>query len=133
MVVEKTPGGSLFPYYFKGGEILGLHYGSFFSNEAALLDRMKAEEEFIVKASRSLPTWIDFYETKLTDHLIIEFLRSVNRLQKHITKLAIVGCSAKDKRRLEQMRKKLEIEISMPVRYYSDPEEAKTWLVSERD
>lgn len=122
---------SLFPYYFKGGEILGLHYGSFFSNQEALLSRMKAEEEFITKSNRLLPTWIDFYETKLTDHVLTEFLESINRLRSHITKLAIVGCSSKDRRRLQRLTKKLNIEIPIPVKYFSDPEDAKTWLVSE--
>jgi hypothetical protein len=131
--MQKSPGGSLFPYHFKGGEILGLHYGSFFSNEEALLTRMKAEEEFIEKANRQLPTWIDFYETKLTDKVLIEFIESINRLHNHVIRLAIVGCSPKDRRRSERLRKKLNIEIPIPIKYFSDPEDAKTWLVSETD
>jgi len=129
--MQKSAGGSLFPYYFKGGEILGLHYGSFFSNEEALLTRMRAEEEFTANASRKLPTWIDFYESKLTDRVLIEFLESMNRLRSHITRLAIVGCSSKDRRRLQRLGKKLNIEIPVSVKYFSDPEDAKTWLVSE--
>ena len=40
---EKSPGGSIYPYYFKGGQLFGLHYGSFHENEAGLLARMHAE------------------------------------------------------------------------------------------
>lgn len=47
MVLQKSPGGSAYPYYFKGGTLLGLHYGSFFKDEEALLARMQAEEQFI--------------------------------------------------------------------------------------
>ena len=131
MVTQKSPGGSIFPYYYKGGELFGLHYGSFFADEGALLARMNAEEEFIAKANRPLPLWIDFYETKLTDRVLIEFSKSILRLQRQIPKLALVGCSFKDRRRFHKLAKKSGIEFPMPVRFFSDPEEAKTWLVRE--
>jgi hypothetical protein len=132
VIPQKSPGGSLFPYYYKNGELFGLHYGSFFADEEAFLARMKAEEEFLLRANRPLPLWIDFYETKLTDRVLIEFSKSILRLQRQIPKLAIVGCSFKDRRRLHKLGKKFEIEFPMPVRFFSDPEVAKTWLVSER-
>ena len=131
MVLRKSPGGSAYPYYFKGGTLLGLHYGSFFKDEQALLARMRAEEEFINNSVRQTPLWIDFYETKLTDKVLIEFSTSILRLQKHITKMAIVGCSFWDKRRLMKLMTKTRMEFPMPVRFFSDPEQAKTWLVSE--
>ena len=131
MVLLKSPGGSAYPYYFKGGTLLGLHYGSFFKDEEALLARMRAEEEFINNSVRQSPLWIDFYQTRLTDKILIEFSTSILRLQKHITKMAIVGCSFWDKRRLMNLMKKSGIKFPIPVRFFSDPEEAKTWLVSE--
>jgi hypothetical protein len=131
MVLQKSPGGSIFPYYYKGGQLFGLHYGSFFADGEALLKRMKAEEEFILMTIRQTPLWIDFYETKLSDEVLIEFSRSILRLQLHITKLAIVGCSSRDKKRLSVLWKKSGIRFPMPVRFFSDPEDAKTWLVSE--
>lgn len=132
MLTQKTPGGSLYPYYYKGGELTGLHYGSFFDDEAGLLALMKAEEEFILIANQHLPLWIDFYETKLTDKILIEFSKSMNRISKHITKLALVGCSTRDRWRVRHLMKKLDIELPMPLKFFNDPEEAKTWLVSER-
>ena len=131
MVLQKSPGGSAYPYYFKGGTLLGLHYGSFFKDEEALLARMRAEEEFITNSVRQTPLWIDFYETKLTDKVLIEFSTSILRLQKHITKMAIVGCSFWNKRRLIKLGKQLGWKFQVPVRFFSDPEQAKTWLISE--
>lgn len=131
MVLQKSPGGSIFPYYYKGGALFGLHYGSFFNDEEGLLARMRAEEQFILNSVRQTPLWIDFYETKLTDTVLLEFSSSLLRLQGHITKLAIVGCSFKDKRRLTKLGKKSGSEFPMPLRFFSDPEQAKTWLVSE--
>ena len=131
MLLKKSPGGSIFPYYYKGGTLFGLHYGSFFDDEAALLRRMRAEEHFITDSVRQTPLWIDFYETRLTDSVLNELIGSLLRLQGHITKLALVGCSFWDKRRLMKRLKKSSREFPMPVRFFSDPEEAKTWLVSE--
>jgi hypothetical protein len=131
MVIHKSPGGSIFPYYYKDGQLFGLHYGSVFTDEKALLSRMKAEEEFILRTIRQTPLWVDFYDTTLTDELLIEFSRSILRLKPHIMKLAIVGCSSRDKRRLYRLGKKTGIEFQMPVKFFKDPEDAKTWLVSE--
>ncbi len=131
MGIKKSPGGSIYPYPYKGGELFGLHYGSFFDDEQALLERMKAEEEFIRENVRRTPLWIDFYETRLTDRVLIEFVNSIGRLGDRITRLAIAGCSRRDRGRLLRLGKKNGIVFQMPVRFFSDPEVAKTWLVSE--
>ncbi len=131
MYTEKSPGGSIFPYYYKGGQLFGLHYGSFFSDEARLLALMKAEEAFIAKPNHQTPLWVDFCETTLTDKVLTEFVASILRLRKQIIKLGIVGCSFKDRWRLGRLIKKSGLEASLPVRFFDDPEDAKTWLVSE--
>ena len=120
------------PYYYKGGEIFGLHYGSFFSDEAALLDLMRAEEDFMARSHQRLRLWIDFYETRLTDRILVEFAKSMDRLQAHIIKLAIVGCSWGDSWRLRRLARRSGIEFAIPIKFFGDPEDAKTWLVSER-
>lgn len=131
MYTQKSPGGSIYPYYYKGGEILGLHFGSFFKDEQGLLNLMKAEEQFIAGPNHHMPVWVDFYETQLTDRILLAFLDSIQRLRTHITRLALVGCSFRDRWRLRRLAKRSGFEIPMPVRFFDDPEEAKTWLVSE--
>ncbi len=120
----------MFPYYYKGGEIHCLKYGSFSSNEEFLLAVMKAEEAFIVGLNRHLLIWVDFYETKLTNQVLVEFIESINRLRPNILKLAIVGTPFLSKLRFNQLRKKLGMQLPS-ARFFSDPEDAKTWLVSE--
>ena len=131
MLLLKSPGGSAYPYYYKGGTFLGLHYGSFFKDEEALLARIRAEEQFIKDSVRQSLLWIDFYQTRLTDKFLIEFSTSILRLEKHIIKMAIVGCSFRDKRRIIKLEKKFGWKFPMPVRFFGDPELAKTWLVSD--
>lgn len=130
-IMIKSPGGSTFPYYYKGGEIHCLHYGSFFSDEEGLLALIKEEEAFIAKQNRQLLIWVDFYETKLTDKALKGFAESMYRLRPHIIKLAIVGCSFGDKRRLCRLNKQSGSKLPKPTQFFSDPEDAKTWLVSE--
>ena len=132
MIIKKSPGGSTFPYHYKGGAIHCLKYGSFFANKAALLELIKAEEVFISeKPHQRLRIWVDFYETQLTDHVLMGFIDSSNRLRHQIIRMAIVGCSFKDKQRFHKLSKKRGITFSVPTKFFHDPEVAKTWLVSE--
>ena len=128
--LKKSPGGSIFPYYYKNGELFGAHYESFAEREHALLGRMRAEEEFLIAQNHPLPYWVNFYGTKLTDKVLREFIQSINRLQRYIPKLAIVGCSLVDQWRFEYAKRRKRVTI--PIRYFSDPEDAKTWLVGEK-
>jgi hypothetical protein len=131
MPLKKSPGGSLFPYPYKGGELFGLHFGSFGVNEDALISRMKAEEVFFAGQHRSMGVWMDFYETHLTDRVIDALIEYLCTTRPHVLKLGLVGCSSADQRRINR-RLKDEGEIGgIPVKYFSDPEDAKTWLVSE--
>jgi hypothetical protein len=49
MQTQKSPGGSLFPYYYKNRELFGVHFGNYFSDEDRLIAMMKAEEEFFIQ------------------------------------------------------------------------------------
>ena len=121
----------MFPYYYKGGEIHCLKYGSFFSDEEALFALMKAEEEFIAKPDRQLLIWVDFYETRLTNRVLSEFVKNIKRLRPHIIKLAIVGCSFWEKQRLRYIDNRSGDGLPKGTQFFKDPEDAKTWLVSE--
>jgi len=129
MLIRKSPGGSIYPYYYKDGELFGMHFGSFLDDEDGLLARMQAEEAFLAGTSRSLPMWIDFYESRLTDRVLAEFLQGFYRLRARVTRLALVGCSARDQRRVLRSAHIAGIELPFPLRFFDDPEEAKSWLV----
>jgi hypothetical protein len=129
MIPKKSPCGANFPYYYKNGELFGAHYEGFTRRERELLELMRAEEEFIIQQHYPLPYWVNFYGTELTHEVLSEFIQSMIRLQRYIPKLAIVGCSVIDRWRLKQVVKKMGMNIR--VQYFSDPEAAKTWLVTE--
>ena len=131
MPLKKSPGGSYFPYSYKGGELFGLHLGSFGTDEDGVIARMRAEETFFIQQNQSIGLWIDFCQTKLTDNVIGEFIRFLEHAHSRIRKLGLVGCSSLDRWRMSKIMKKSECLSSLPVKYFRDPEDAKTWLVSE--
>jgi hypothetical protein len=131
MQIERSPGGSLFPYYYKDGELFCLHFGSYFSNEEGVIAMMKAEEAFLIRKHRPMGVWIDFYETKLTDRVIRGLVEMLGHVVDQITKLAIVGCPLTVRWKINRLIRKSELPSSIPVKYFEDPEVAKTWLVSE--
>ena len=133
MLSKQSPGGSTFPYYYKGGELFGLHLGSYFENEAGVMAMMKAEGAFIMAQNRKIGLWIDFYETKLTPRVMAELIEMLKLIHPRLSKLAIVGCAFSSKWKLNRLIKKADYLSSLPFRYYTDPEAAKTWLVSEHE
>jgi hypothetical protein len=132
MVFKKSPGGSIFPYPYKNGELYGLHLGSFGDNEAALITRMQAEALFFEEQKRSLGLWMDFYQTRISDRVIGTLIEFLQDTRPHLTRLGLVGCSFADQCRINRQIRKAGELGSLPIRYFSDPEEAKTWLISER-
>ena len=133
MQIQKSPSGALFPYYYKNGELFGLHLGSYFSDEDGVIAMMKAEEVFFNKQYRPMGIWIDFYETKLTDRVIHGFVEMVEQMGPKVTRLGIVGCSTITRWKINRLIKKTVPLSSLPVKYFEDPEVAKTWLVSESE
>jgi len=134
MTVKQSPGGSNFPYYYKGGELFGLHLGCFGSNEEGVIALMKAEELFYTSQNHTVGgLWIDFYQTKLTERVIGEFIGFFKQVRPRILKLALVGCSGIDRLKINRLIKKTKSLSSIPVKYFADPEDAKTWLVNEME
>lgn len=131
-VLNKSPSGSLCPYYYMGGELHPLKYGSYFKNKDKLFTVMKAEEEFILKSSgqNNRRIWIDLYETMLDKEVMENLVLHINTISSKIFKLCLVGCSLADKHRIKKLMVSNNMGIVEQVRFFSDPEEAKQWLVS---
>jgi hypothetical protein len=131
MQIQKSPSGAIFPYYYRNGELFGMHLGSYLSDEDRVIAMMKAEATFFTKQHRDIGIWIDFYQTKLTDRVIKAFIQMIEHMSPQVTKLGLVGCSALARWKINRLLKKKDSLSSLPVKYFEDPEVAKTWLVSE--
>lgn len=129
--MKKSPSGSLCPYYYMDGELHPLKYGSYFKNKDRLFNVIKAEEEFILKSSGQYNRriWIDLYETILDEEVIEKLVVHIKNISPKIYKLCLVGCSFMDKQRIRRQMAINNMEIVEQIRFFSDPEEAKQWLV----
>lgn len=131
MLLQKSPSGAIFPYYYQNGELFGMHLGSYFSDEEGVIAMMQAEETFFTLQHRPIGVWIDLYDTDLTDRVIEAFVEMIEHIGPQVTKLAMVGCPLIARWKISRRIKKTQSLTCLPVRYFEDPEEAKTWLVSE--
>jgi hypothetical protein len=132
-LANKSPSGSLCPYYFKGGELHPLKYGSFFADKSKLFTVMKAEEEFILKSSgqKNRRIWVDLYETELDNEVVNALALHIKAIQHKIYKVCFVGCSLFENRKIKEQLVRNQIDIAEQAEFFSDPEKAKQWLVGE--
>lgn len=125
----KSPGGSEYPYYYKSGEIHCLKYGSKYKDKDRLFDLMEQEEAFINETNKELKIWIDLYKTTVTREILLELLKHLNKIENHVNRISFVGLSAFNRWRLRSLIKKSAFKRRFS--FYSDPEAAKTWLITE--
>jgi hypothetical protein len=129
--MPRSPSGAIFPYYYKGGELSGMHLESYASDEDGVIAMLKAEEEFFLKQNRKMSLWINFYGTNLTERVLGEFVEFILHINHRVSKLGIVGCSFRSKWKLKRLIEKSPQLSTRPIKFFADPEEAKTWLVNE--
>ena len=129
----QSPSGSVCPYYFMGGELHPLKYGSYFSDQEKLLAVMKAEEEFIQRSpgQKNRRIWIDLYETRLDGEAARALAAHLLAIESKILKLCFVGCSFFGAIRLRRQMAALGLAAWKNARFFRDPEEAKRWLVGK--
>ncbi|MCX7759357.1 MAG: hypothetical protein N2169_07125 [bacterium] len=129
--MNKSPSGSLCPYYYMGGELHPLKYGSYFSDKDKLFAVIKDEEEFILESSglNNRRIWIDLYETKLDNEVIDRLVLHIVTIRSKIFKLCFVGCSFFAKHKIKKQMRDHRMDIALQIKFFSDPEEAKQWLV----
>lgn len=131
--MSKSPSGSLCPYYYMGGELHPLKYGSYFNDKDKLFAVIKAEEAFILNSSgqNNRRIWIDLYETKLDDEVIDTLISHIEVISIKIFKLSLVGCSFFEKRKIIKKMTANNMQIVEEIKFFSDPEKAKQWLIGK--
>ncbi len=130
MLSKKSPSGAMFPYYYKNGELFGMHLDSFEDREDDVIAMMQAEEAFFLAQTHPLAgIWVNLYGTRLTERVLSQLTEMICHIQPRISKLALVGCTSLNGRKIHQRFRKAGLGEKLMVRFYSDPEEAKSWLV----
>lgn len=134
-MLMKSPSGSLCPYYYKGGELQPLHYGSYHSNMEKLAEIIDAEEKFILAASSpgGRRVWIDLYETDLTENMIEKLSQHIVSISPKVSKLALVGCKKRVFKKIVNHLKRAECKLAVQIKLFIDPEISKDWLVGKEN
>ncbi|WFR58722.1 hypothetical protein QA584_06495 [Anaerocolumna sp. AGMB13025] len=132
-MLKKSPSGSLCPYYYMGGELHPLKYGSFFKDKNRLFKIMEEEEAFILNApgENNRRIWIDLYETTIDNEVIEKLAAHILRIQNKIFKVCFVGCGFFTKQKIRKAMAYIKLDLADQVRFFSDPETAKMWLVGK--
>lgn len=133
-LVTYSPSGANCPYYFKGGILRPLKYGSFFDDMDALKDMIMKEEDFILHKQPSDKRCIllDLYETNITAEMVKYLVEHIIRISYKIWKLAIVGCNRKVQKLILKQLKVKKSHLYSQILFHTDMETAKDWLVSEK-
>lgn len=132
-MLKKSPSGSLCPYYYMGGELHPLHYGSYHDSKKSLFEIIDAEEAFILKSSgkNNRNIWIDLYETNIDDELIDKLISHFIAIKHKTHRLCLVGCNYKIIKKIKSALKKKDIDIYNYIQFFDDPEMAKQWLIGK--
>jgi hypothetical protein len=134
ITLQRSPSGSICPYYYLGGEIHPLEYGGYHEDKQHLFEIMRMEEAYIFKSpgTNNRRIWIDLYETKLDSETIQALVKHIISIQTKIYKVCLVGCSPLACIRIKRVLAKENLTVCKITRFFTDPEKAKQWLVLER-
>lgn len=133
-MLQKSPSGSLCPYYYMGGELHPLKYGSYFNDKTKLFEVIQAEEDFILKSTgtKNRRIWVDLYETDIDEEVIETLVSHIQAISNKIHKICLVGCETTTFKRIRTKMKKQKIDIHSQIKHFADPEKAKQWLIGKR-
>ena len=132
-MLKKSPSGSLCPYYYRGGELQPLHYGSYRDDMDRLSEIIDAEENFILSSTSpsGRRVWIDLYETNLTDSMIIKLSQHIAIISPKVSKMALVGCSKKTFNKITNYLRNAGCNLARQIKLFDDTEVSKDWLVGK--
>jgi len=118
-----------------GGELHPLKYGSYHRDKQALLQMMNAEEQFILTSSgeHNRRIWVDLYDTRLDKEAVACLAVHLFQIRPKTAKLCLVGCPALTRWRITSAMRRTNSTWADSVRFFTDPEQAKMWLVGKAD
>lgn len=129
-MLQYSPSGSLDTYYFMGGILNPIHYGSYFNDMDAFCDIMAAEEAHILASRKTRRINVDLYETNLTPAVRQKLCQHFARISSRITKLGIYGADAATRRALKKHLIKGGCLGAGQLWFHRDPEVLKAWTVA---
>ncbi|MDA3899907.1 MAG: hypothetical protein PF637_05240 [Spirochaetes bacterium] len=124
----KSPSGSTFPYYYKNGVIHAVKLSGCKRKREKVKELLEQEKEFTLLQNQTKTIWIDLYSTVVTGDLANDLISFIRDLSIKINKIAFVGCGLFARQKIKKRMRAQYINY-ITIQFFSNPEEAKNWLV----
>jgi hypothetical protein len=117
-----------------GGELNPLKYGGIGHDKARLFAVMDAEQRFILATAgqHNRRIWVDLGGTVVDAEVAERLAQHLEAIRVKTFKLCLVGCSPWGRHRLRKAMRRTDQQLATHTRWFTDPEMAKQWLISER-
>ena len=114
-----------FLLYYNGGEIWFEHLEGMYENEDLVLEKLKSDVPLFTKPSSPSFVCFVFYDTAMTDSIILAVKKALSESKKHFTKIAFCGLDRKNQKKLKRALR----DQNFAVAFLDGLEEAKIWLL----
>ncbi len=117
---------------YNDGEIWVICIDNLGDNVELIKEKILDNEKLMSRPSNSSFILYDLNETVITIEIAGLIVDSLLRLKNYISKLAFVGASKIGKRKIQKYLKKYESELNILVKYFTDMDPAKEWLINTK-
>lgn len=114
-----------FLLYYNGKEIWFEHPESMFDNENLVLDKLNFDIPLFSRPSSTSFICFVFFETVITDSIVLAVKNAVLGTKKHFTKTAFCGLNRKDQRKFKQAL----TDQGFGIAFFDGLEDAKIFLL----
>lgn len=114
-----------FLLYYNGGEIWFEHLEGLYGNEDLVIEKLNSDVPQLTKPSATSFVCFVFFDTAITDNIVLAVKEAVLGSNKHFTKIAFCGLNKRD-------QKKFKREFSdrgFGIAFFDGLEDAKVWLL----
>ena len=127
MIPEELPGyrKKSFLLYYNGGEIWFEHLECLFDHEDLVLKKLHDDMPLFTKPSSTSFVCFVFFDTFMTDAVILAVEGAVLESKKQFAKIAFCGLGRKDQKKIKKILSGKGLEFA----FFEGLEEAKVWLL----
>ncbi|MBP0990889.1 MAG: hypothetical protein J5874_06915 [Oscillospiraceae bacterium] len=114
-----------FLLYYNGGEIWFEHLEGMYGNEDLVTEKLNSDIPLFTRPSSTAFICFVFYETVITDNVILAVKKAVLESKKRFTKIAFCGVDRKNQKQF----KRVLSDQGFGIEFFDGIEEAKAWLL----
>ncbi len=114
-----------FLLYYNGGEIWFEHLEGLYEYEDLVTEKLNSDIPLFTKPSSTSFVCFVFFETIITDKIVLAVKQAILESNKHFTKIAFCGLNKKDQRKF---RKHFSNQ-GFAIAFFEGLEDAKIWLL----